>query len=172
MPYVIQTPEGDQMLVMGLEGHEDCTIIAQSDDDPPAFWKVENGAIVADLDAFKAAKREAINAIIDAKSAEGATCSTTAGVVQCDEKSKTNIDGLALMAFMAKVGGIAFSVDFTLYDNSNVTLDADGMIGLGKEVGSYFVATHYFGKALKASADAATSLEELDAIDIEAGWPS
>jgi hypothetical protein len=98
-------------------------------------------------------------------------CSTPAGVVQCDEKSKTKINGLVLMATLAKSNEQSFSVEFTKADNSRVTLDADGMIALGVAVGNYVSACHERATALKEEIEAASSQEELELIDLDSGWP-
>ena len=172
MAYVIETPAGERMMVFGLEGHEDCSVVAQCERDQPEFWTIVDGEILPDLEGFKERKRAAANAIRDAKSfGRGAQCNTTLGVVQSDENSKTKISGLALMAFMAKVGAQPFSVTFTLADNSEVILNADGMVALGKQVGAFDISVHEHCKSLKAQIDAAADLAELDVIDVTVGWP-
>src|SRR3546814_12785622 len=59
---------------------------------------------------------------------------------------------------------------FKLSDNSIVMLDADQMIEVGKAVSLHGQRMYAKSWELKALADAATTTEELDAIDINAGW--
>lgn len=98
-------------------------------------------------------------------------CETPFGRVQTDADSLQKVNGLALMALIAKTNGTAFSVDFTLADNSNVTLDADQTITLGQAVGAHVMACHDTAQtkreALLAAPDPATVL----AVDVEGGWP-
>ncbi len=124
------------------------------------------------LDERKLALWEQVKAMRDAMTdAPGAVATTPFGPVQVDAKSKQNINGLVTMALIANGAGAPFSEPFTLADNSVVTLNASQMIGLGVAVGRYVAAAHSRARTLRAAGEAAQTHEELDAIDIGAGWP-
>src|SRR3546814_10566296 len=81
-----------------------------------------------------------------------------------------NISGFVAEATLSKINGTPFSMPFKLSDNSIVMLDADQMIEVGKAVSLHGQRMYAKSWELKALADAATTTEELDAIDINAGW--
>src|SRR3546814_3090594 len=81
-----------------------------------------------------------------------------------------NISGFVAEATLSKINGTPFSMPFKLSDNSIVMLDADQMIEVGKAVSLHGQRMYAKSWELKALADAATTTEELEAIDINAGW--
>lgn len=103
--------------------------------------------------------------------APGAAATTPFGLVQVDAKSKQNVNGLVTMALIAQGAGAPFSSDFTLADNSVVTLNAAQMIGLGVAVGQYVEAVYGHARTLRDAIEAAEDHGALEAIDAEAGWP-
>jgi hypothetical protein len=119
----------------------------------------------ADAWAQVKARREALT------DSPGATVATPVGVVQSDAKSQQNILGLVQMAVLAQMTQKPFSADFTLADNSVVTINAQKMIGLGVAVGQHVQATYARSRVLRAAIDAAEDDKALSAIDLEAGWP-
>lgn len=109
-----------------------------------------------------------VKALRDAK--EAAPAVTPLGLVDSDDKSKTKVLGLVLMALLAKQSGAPFEEEFTMADNAVVMLDADMAILLGMTLGQSVSQIHTNGRALRAQITAATSLDELEAIDLESGW--
>lgn len=101
----------------------------------------------------------------------GATVATPAGVVQSDSKSQQNILGLVQMAVLANISAQPFAADFTLADNTVVTLNASQMIGLGVAVGQHVQAVYAQATVHRSAIEAAADHEALDLIDLEAGWP-
>lgn len=101
----------------------------------------------------------------------GAEAETPFGTVQVDAKSKQNVNGLVTMALIAQGASAQFSSDFTLADNSVVTLDAPKMIGLGVAIGRYVDAVYSHARVLRDALVKAVDHKELDAIDVTAGWP-
>lgn len=93
------------------------------------------------------------------------------GIVQSDETSKLKISGAVQMAMIAQGAGAPFSVVWTLADNSTATLDAAQMIGMGLAVGQHEYVCHSNARNFRAQIEAAATIAEIDAIDIEAGWP-
>lgn len=121
------------------------------------------------LPGAKARLRDTVNFIRDSLQTDLAP--TPIGQVQIDEKSKTKIDGLSLMATLAKMHSEPFGVNFTRADNERIPVDADAMIALGKAVGQFVVEVHDHASDLKGAIEAATDIAELNAIDIHEGWP-
>lgn len=96
---------------------------------------------------------------------------TPFGLVDSDEQARSNVSGAALGALIAKSANAPYSVTWTMLDNSTVTLDADGMIGLGVAVLAHVNACHERARELRADIEAATDMAELLAVDVSAGWP-
>ena len=101
----------------------------------------------------------------------GAEAETPFGTVQVDAKSKQNVNGLVTMALIAQGAGAPFSSDFTLADNTVVTLNATQMIGMGIAIGQYVEAVYAHARTLRSAIVDAQDHDDLDAIDVAAGWP-
>lgn len=101
----------------------------------------------------------------------GAEAETPFGTVQVDAKSKQNVNGLVTMALIAQGAGAPFSSDFTLADNTVVTLNATQMIGMGIAIGQYVDAVYAHARTLRSAIVDAQDHDDLDAIDVAAGWP-
>lgn len=97
---------------------------------------------------------------------------TPSGIVDSDELSRSNIAGAALAALIAQGSSQPFSVDWTLKNNSPVTLDASEMIAVGLAVMTFTTAAHDNARALRALKDAAPDVTTALQIDYTAGWPS
>ena len=83
------------------------------------------------------------------------------------QADKDRIVGAAQLALMARAAGQPYSIDWTLSDNTHVTLDASGMIAVGAALGAHVAEAFAIGIHLRQQIAAATSFEELDAIV----WP-
>ena len=118
----------------------------------------------------KVKAREAVKA--QRQRAETGGCETGLGLIDTDTDSQIKLNGAATMAIIAKVAGRAFLIDWTLADNSTVTLDADAMIALASAAGGHVSACHEHARGLKAAIERAADQKELAQIDIEAGWPN
>lgn len=82
-----------------------------------------------------------------------------------DQKSQSKIAGAVQMAVL--VGG-TFSVDWTLSDNSAVTLGQSDVISLGLAVGARTAGLWATSRTLRTAIETATTIAEVDAIT----WPS
>ena len=111
------------------------------------------------------AKREALT------DSPGATVQTPVGEVQSDAKSQQKILGLVQMAVLANLNSQPFSEEFTLADNTTVTLDAAQMISLGVAVGENVADVYAHARTLRGEIEAAPDDAALDLIDRETGWP-
>lgn len=84
-----------------------------------------------------------------------------------DSESQRRIQGAAQLATLAQATGQPFSIDWTLADNTQVTLTAAEMIGVGVALGHHVNEAHGIARTLRAQIDAATTPEQLEAIQ----WP-
>lgn len=74
--------------------------------------------------------------------------------------------GLAVQeAMFCMSAGLPFSKDWTLEDNSVVTLDAQQMIGVALAMGQHIGYAHTHSRQLRAAVEAATTAEEVEAIN-------
>ncbi|ABQ68534.1 hypothetical protein Swit_2175 [Rhizorhabdus wittichii RW1] len=85
--------------------------------------------------------------------------------------SQLFVAGAALSATRAQMTGEPWSKEWTLADNSVVTLDAAQMIAIGDAVEAHLQACQDAGTAIRALIDAAEDEAALAAIDITAGYP-
>jgi len=85
--------------------------------------------------------------------------------------SRTNINAAVTSALIAKSINAPFSITWKLQNNVTVELDADQMISVGTAITNYTTQCHARSEALNTAIYAATSLPELDAIDITQDWP-
>lgn len=158
---------------MGMHLHEGVYVVIPDDVEPTT----DNLQAVIDeaaayspamsIDELRLAKRQMINAwrmkeIARGIQYEGNGYDTT-------EQSIININGAVTMAMLAQANSQSYSIDWTLADNTTITLDADGMIGLGLAVGTHVDAMY---QAARVHKEAIESLDEgaLASYDIMAGW--
>lgn len=90
------------------------------------------------------------------------------GRIETDPDSRMNINGAVQMA---SILGAQFAIDWRLSDNSVVAIDGPGMISIGVLVGQHVAACQYRKNELDQLITAAVTPEDLEAINIEAGWP-
>ena len=114
------------------------------------------------LDSVKARAWARIKAARSVAEAADFTCG---GVVY--QADKDRIVGAAQLALMAQAAGQPYSIDWTLSDNTYLTLDASGMIAVGAALGAHVADAFAIGLHLRGQVAAATSFDELDAIV----WP-
>lgn len=117
------------------------------------------------LEEVKAAKRSGINNTRNTLETTG--FNYNGKTFDSDQRSADRIQVAALAAQAALMAGQPFSIDWTTADNSTVTLDALGVLGMLQTFAVHGATLHETAKALKAQADAATTIEEVEAIS----WP-
>lgn len=131
-------------------------------------WCYRDGEVVPSVPlppTFAVLKTQKWEEIKEARDrCEAGGCSTSHGRAQTDEASQRKSAGASLMATIAISAGEPYSITWTMEDNSDVTLDAQGMIGLGVAIGQHVADCHARGRELRALIDAATTAEQLDAI--------
>lgn len=84
-------------------------------------------------------------------------------VFDADIKSTVRINGAFNLSQIG--GGPPFSVQWTLADNSVVTLNAAQVMGLGQTLGQHVQTVHAKGRALNAQIDAAATVDQVNAIN-------
>ena len=121
------------------------------------------------VDKLRASKWEQVKAT---RAEKYLLAPTPFGLADADTESRGFINGVVSMALIAKAAGSAFEQVFKLADNSRVTLDADEMLIFGVSVAQHIDAVFARGEALFDALNSATTAAELEAIDIDAGWPA
>lgn len=114
----------------------------------------------------KIALREKVKALRNTVEWRG--CATSFGHIDSDPDSQRKLSGGSTAALAL---GEAFSKEWRMADDTVVTFDAAQMIEAGLTVVAHVDACQQRKNALDEEIDAATTLAELEVIDIEAGWP-
>lgn len=117
----------------------------------------------------KAAMRDAVNARKAAL--DNGVALTPSGPCNCDSDSRGKISG-AVLSYIAQGQPAEFSIDWTMADDSDVTLSGAELVAMGLSVGGFIEDVHGHSRVLKAAIDAAEDHDALDAIDISEGWPN
>lgn len=140
----------------------------------------EIAAITPSLEDVKERRRGEVNALRDEKLLEDFTFG---GIVyQADERSQERLDRARASALAAIVGGAQVGnlrwhgedVDFfwIAKDNSQTVMDAQTALAFGNAMVAREGMLIAAGSAIKATIDAATTKEAVEAIDITTGWPA
>lgn len=162
------SPEDAQRQVLDGEVHFEADV-------PPGRWVIDADgagliAYAPPLEERKRARWLEARDYRDLRASGG--CATPSGRVDSDPESRGKISGGSTAAIASKAAGIAFSVDWTMEDNRVVTLDADAMIAMGMAVVQHVALCQQIGTGIRDRIAAATTMAELDAIDITEGYPN
>lgn len=97
---------------------------------------------------------------------------TSAGPVNIDMTSRDNMQGLVNMFTIAEeMGEPIATVSYTMADNTDQEFTAAEFKAVALEVGLFVNATHQRKRVLDGEISAASTVADLEAIDIDAGWP-
>lgn len=96
---------------------------------------------------------------------------TPLGRFDSNEESMRRISASTTSAMVAKSNGETFLIEWTLSNNSVVSLDADQMISVGVAAVRHVTETHDFARMLRTLIDNATTVEELKSVEDKI-WPS
>lgn len=135
---------------------------------PPAEWYEWNWQSKAwefDLNSAKEAAWLLIKANRNGR--EFGPFSWSGHVFDGDIDAQRRINLAVLGAQVALGSGQPWTVDWTLADNSFVTLSAADMVGVAEAMGASINAAHDWARGLRIQIDAASTIEEL-----EAAWPA
>lgn len=124
------------------------------------------GSIVADRSGtLDTARTRAWARIKQARAlAETADFAWDGALYQAD---KDRITGATQQALLAQAAGQPYGIDWTLSDNTQVTLDAAGMVAVGAALGAHVAKAFAIALQLRRQIAAATSFDALEAIV----WP-
>ena len=99
-----------------------------------------------------------------------AGCNTPKGRMDTDTESWVKLNGAVTMSQLL---GDAFSVDWTMADNTVVTHNAAEIQAAGLAVGQFIAVCHSVGESLRSQIYGAVTVDAVNAIDIEgAAWPT
>jgi hypothetical protein len=136
-------------------------------------WRIVDLSVeeaAASLATEKARLREAINAERDRLEVAGFYYMGKR--LDSTERSVLRFNVAVQAAQAAIAAGQTFQLDWTCADNSELPLDAAGVIGIPVAFALYGNALHQHARALKAAVESATTAAELAAVEIYGGWPS
>lgn len=175
MRLITHASSDEQQRVGSLDGYapEEWTDRGEIPENIPVMLAVWDGsAIVPDLMQARASLWEQVKRIREEKVTQGVTVPGI-GTFDSTQEARDNVDGAAGAALAAIVMGAPedFSAEWTLIDNSSVVLSAVEMVQVQAAGVAFINIVHSYARSLRALIYAATSLEELEAIDIESGWP-
>lgn len=136
-------------------------------------WAVQplsEGQVTDNLTAAKDTKSRSVNLERDNRETQGFP---HAGLwFQSDERSVARLNSTALTASSALLAGQSPAFpDWLAADNTPLPVDAHGVLALQASLTAHAGALHFAARTIKAQITATTSLAELDAIDLQAGWP-
>jgi hypothetical protein len=92
-------------------------------------------------------------------------------VIDSDSVSVQRICVASTTAQMALSAEVAYEVEWACKDNSLLTLNAMGVLGMMQALGSYGLNLHYHARNLRASVDALSDIAEVREFDHTTGWP-
>lgn len=114
------------------------------------------------LEQVKADCWAAIKAQRDA--AEWGGFDTPFGRFDSDPVSQAKIIGAAQLASVSLAQGTPFTIEWTLQDNTSVSLDAAQMVAVGAALANHVNAVHQRGRQLRAQIEAAATIADLESI--------
>lgn len=92
-------------------------------------------------------------------------------VLDSDEKSVTRIS-IAVQAAQAAISaGTVFSLDWTMQDNSVVTMDAEQVVGMSVALAVHSNAFHQAARVARIAIDEAKSDKEVETVEKAIVWP-
>lgn len=81
-----------------------------------------------------------------------------------DDKAIQRILGAAQAALVAKTLGQSLTIEWTCADNSTLTMDTDMLAAIPMVIAQHADSLHKRGKILKSKIEAATTIEQIDAV--------
>ena len=128
---------------------------------PATLWDDEAGEWVdpRDLEQHKLDRWQELKANRDAE--EFSSFTWDDNVFQCDDVSQRRLQGAILQASIDD----SVSIEWTLLDNSAITLSALQLKQVGMALAAHVDACHIKARGLRVQVDAASSLTDLNAIN-------
>ncbi len=129
-------------------------------------WKYDNQAIVIDVDLAKPIAKDKINVYRNNKK-HAPFIVDGLGEFSADEQSKGNIDGAVLSASLTlspAYTGPAFSVEWSLHDDTAIILDASQMIQVGMTLIAHINTQYIIARTRRKAVEDATTFAEIEAV--------
>lgn len=126
-------------------------------------WVVNGDVIEEDVDKAKPIAHEKVNEWRTAQKEQPFTV-TGLGTFSADDESKTNIDGASQAALMAAVTSQPFSVEWSLDDDSTITLDGSQMMLVGQSLLAHVNAAHIAARAKHTLIEDATDMATIRSV--------
>lgn len=128
-------------------------------------------AWVPDIEKAKVALLARISSSFYSVLAQG--CASPKGWVDCDDKAQARVtSAVSLMREAAALQMAPETLSWTMFDKSAVPHTVTDLVALGIAIGFRTQALFGAKQALEGAVEAATSIDDLDAIDIAGAWPS
>lgn len=131
-----------------------------------ARWN--GSAIAADMAGLKAAKWA--SAKMERNRRQLGTFRMGTNILQADENSRRYIRALARQAADG-LRGLTFTAQFRTADNGEMPVNSAEMLGIELALADFDASLYAHAAALRTAIAAATTVAQLDAINIAAGWP-
>lgn len=132
---------------------------------PEGYWEDR------DLSEAKRLAWARVKAIRSALRADGFTLAGL-GTFQTEGEALDNLIGLGVASIFAALGGQSFTVQWTMADNSTAPISSGQAGPMFLAMMQRADAIQQRSRVLRAAIDAATDMAALQAIDIDAGWPT
>jgi hypothetical protein len=116
-------------------------------------------------------KRAALDALLEYKDTGLCMTPVSPVPVSLEEKVKTKILGALSSCKLKEEVGQPFSVNFTLADDSRVTLDNTTVRQMAAAVAQYVEDIHDHAETIRQAIEDAVTIDDLNSIDVTAGWP-
>ncbi len=126
-------------------------------------WQFNGSVIEVDVEKAKPIARAMVNKHRDKKKHAPFTVDGL-GEFSADEDSKSNVDGAAQAALMSKLASQPFSINWSLHDNTAITLDADQMQAVGLALMAHIDTAYTDARTKKDAIDSVTTMDEIEAV--------
>lgn len=102
---------------------------------------------------------------------QAAGTQTPYGRVDTNMESQIKLVGAVVMALASQAAGVDYEDVWTMFDGTDVEVDAAKITQIGVAAGQHVSACQRRKKALEAEINEASTLVDLEALDIASGWP-
>lgn len=170
---VIEKASGAVFFVEDASDYADdaYAIVPAPDDYMRQRYSWDGTQLVSDITLAKAAALARISARFYTVLAQG--CASPKGWVDCDDKAQARIT--SAVSLMREAGALQLApetLSWTMFDKSAVAHTVTDLVALGIAIGMRTQALFGAKQVLEGAVEAAMSVADLDAIDIEGSWPA
>jgi hypothetical protein len=170
---VIEKASGAVFFVQDASDYADdaYVVLPAPDDFMRQRYAWDGAQLVSDIALAKATALDGISKRFYAVLGQG--CASPKGWVDCDDKAQARItSAVSLMRELTTLEQAPETLSWTMFDKSPEPHALADLVQLGIAIGMRTQALFGVKQALESAVEAATSVEGLDAIDIEGSWPT